>query len=184
MWSQWRHWKSYFSWHGLNPLNWSVSEVKMFLLSFFVIMLPVYLFIGLQPALPADAAEYPQLEISDINLKTPVQPTTPVDHELPVPSTIAAVYQPSASKTFIFGHASTVFKKLPELQIGDTFTYEEKSYQITKLQTIPKAEIDMSILLQEEPIDTVIMMTCAGEPLPNQDATHRLIITAIPLSES
>jgi sortase (surface protein transpeptidase) len=36
----------------------------------------------------------------------------------------------------------------------------------------------MNELLSDAPEKTVIIMTCAGDPLPNQDATHRLIITA------
>ena len=36
----------------------------------------------------------------------------------------------------------------------------------------------MSQLLAPSDRPTLILMTCAGDPLPNQDATHRLIVTA------
>lgn len=168
----------YFSWENLNPLNWSTREIKLFLGTFLAIMLPVYLFIGLQPALPADAASYPQLEISSINLKTPVAKVELVNRKLEAPATIAGIYQGAANKLFIIGHSSTVFQKLHQVRVNDTIIYNEKSYRITELQTLAKADIDMGEILQAEPTETLIIMTCAGEPLPNQDATHRLIVTA------
>ncbi len=36
----------------------------------------------------------------------------------------------------------------------------------------------MSKILAETEVETIIIMTCAGNPLPNQDATHRLIVYA------
>ncbi len=36
----------------------------------------------------------------------------------------------------------------------------------------------MTEILSGASVDTIILMTCAGDSLPNQDATHRLIITA------
>lgn len=168
----------YFSWENLNPLNWSSREIKLFLTAFLAIMLPVYLFIGLQPALPADAASYPQLEISSINLKTPVAKVELVNRKLEAPTTIAGIYQGATNKLFIIGHSSTVFKKLHQVQVNDTIVYNNKPYRITKLQTLAKSDIDMGEILQAESQETIIIMTCAGEPLPNQDATHRLIVTA------
>ena len=45
----WQRFKACCSWENLNPLNWSNGEIKMFLGAFFAIMLPIYIFIGLQP---------------------------------------------------------------------------------------------------------------------------------------
>ena len=39
----------------------------------------------------------------------------------------------------------------------------------------------MTEVLSSANIDTLILMTCAGDPLPNQDATHRLLVTATKL---
>ena len=36
----------------------------------------------------------------------------------------------------------------------------------------------MEEILSPAETNTIIIMTCAGEPLPGQDATHRLIVTA------
>lgn len=168
----------YCSWENLNPFNWSTTEVKMFLGAFLSIMLPIYIFIGLQPALPADAASLPQLEISSINLKTPVAELTLTDRQLVAPATIAGVYTQAENKLFIIGHSSTVFKKLDQTHVDDLIIYNGKTYRIREMQTLLKADISMNQILQAEPEETLIIMTCAGEPLPNQDATHRLILTA------
>lgn len=169
-----------WSWRNLNPLNWSKTEVKMFLIAFLAIMLPVYLFIGLQPAIPADAASYPQLEIPTIDLKTPVASIQLTDeHQLIAPAAIAGIYTQAENKLFIIGHSSTVFKKLDQVQLGDTFTYDTKTYRINSIETLIKSDISMRQILQPEAIETIIIMTCAGQPLPNQDATHRLIVTAV-----
>ena len=171
--------RSYWSWENLNPFNWSLSEIKFFLISFLSLMIPIYLVIGLQPAYPAEAASYPQLEISSISLKTPVAPLVLTNHQLYAPDAIAGAYSQAENKTFIIGHSSTVFKKLDQLRIDDTLTYLGQTYRVTELQTLPKSAISMEEILRAEAQDTIILMTCAGEPLPNRDATHRLIITAI-----
>lgn len=175
---KWHNFKKYCSWEDLNPLNWTNSEIKMFLSAFFAIMLPVYIFIGLQPIPNAEAASLPKLEIKSISLATPVAPIQLKDRRLIAPNHIAGIYSNAENKLFIIGHSSTVFKKLDQVHIGDTFSYNDITYRIQKLETIPKTEISMSEILQAESEPTIIIMTCAGEPLANQDATHRLIVTA------
>lgn len=162
----------------LNPFCWPKRLIKTLAAAFFMIMLPIYLFIGLQPAPFADAASYPILEIPTINLKTPVASVELVDRQLAVPATIAGIYQPFDNKLFIIGHSSTVFKNLNQLQLNHTFTYANETYHITDRTILQKSNISMNELLADTPEKTIIIMTCAGEPLPNQDATHRLIITA------
>ncbi len=166
------------SWEKANPLNWTSAEIKLFVAFFLALMLPIYVYIGLQPAPIANAASYPQLEISSINLKTPVASIALIDRQLTAPATIAGVYQSAINKTFIIGHSSTVFKNLSHAQVGDTIAYDEQTYIIKNIETLQKSDIDMREILQPESTETMIIMTCAGEPLPNQDATHRLIITA------
>lgn len=175
----WQRFRSYCSWENLNPLNWSNSEIKMFLGAFFAIMLPIYIFIGLQPVPSANADSLPRLTIDSINLKTPVTPITLTDsHELIAPATIAGIYEPAKNKLFIIGHSSTVFNKLHQTHVEDIITYDGKPYTITQLQTLQKSDISMAQILQAESQPTLVIMTCAGTPLPNQDATHRLIVTA------
>ena len=163
----------------LNPLRWSKRTVKVFLVAFFTIMLPVYLYIGFHPASSLDLEGYPTLEIPSINLSTPVAEIYLEGRELIAPNTIAGVYHANPNKLFIIGHSSTVFKHLHELEEGDTFSYDNYVYHVTTISTLEKSDINMANLLAEAPEETIIIMTCAGKPLPNQDATHRLIITAI-----
>lgn len=162
----------------LNPFCWPKRLIKVLSAAFFMIMLPIYLFIGLQPAPLADAASYPVLEVPSIDLKTPVARVELIDRQLTVPATIAGIYQPFDNKLFIIGHSSTVFKNLGRLQINQSFTYDGEQYLITDRIILEKSAISMNELLSDAPEKTVIIMTCAGDPLPNQDATHRLIITA------
>lgn len=173
-----RRLKSYCSWENLNPLNWSNAEIKLFLGAFFAIMLPIYIFIGLQPIPTASADGLPRLEISSIDLNTPVVGIELKDRQLIAPDTIAGVYTSAKNKLFIIGHSSTVFKKLNQVQIGEVFTYNGKLYRIQKTDTLLKADISMGEILQAEDQETLIIMTCAGTSLPNQDATHRFIVTA------
>ena len=56
----WQRFKTCCSWENLNPLNWSNGEIKMFLGAFFAIMLPIYIFIGLQPIPTANADSLPR----------------------------------------------------------------------------------------------------------------------------
>lgn len=178
--ARYRRLKSFFRTHYryLNPFCWPERLVKVIAAAFFMIMLPIYLFIGLQPAPLVDAASYPSLEIPAINLKTPVTNVELIDHQLTVPATIAGIYQPFENKLFIIGHSSTVFQNLDQLKIGQTFSYDDQQFIITDHTILEKSAISMNDILKDVPEKTVIIMTCAGESLPNQDATHRLIITA------
>lgn len=166
------------SWRNLNPLNWSQRAIRVFTAAFFTIMLPIYIFIGLQSALPAEAANYPVLKIDSIQLKTPVAPLELTNYQLIAPATIAGSYSHAANKTLIIGHSSTIFAKLDQVQMNDQFTYNNKTYQVVDITVQAKPDISMNEVLAPAEADTIIIMTCAGEPLPNQDATHRLLITA------
>ncbi len=143
--------------------------------------------IGLQPVRSAEAVYAEEstiadstLEIPSINLSAPVMQSTLTDNVLSVPDQIAASYSSSTNKTLIFGHSSTIFKDLNSVKIGETATYNDKTYQITAITEKPKAEISMSEILAPATKDTIILMTCSGELIPNSngDHTHRLIITA------
>lgn len=144
-----------------------------------MIMLPIYLYIGFQPVASTEALGYPELNIPSIALNTPVQPITLTDHQLIAPNTIAGVYHANINKTFIIGHSSTVFQNLHQTQTNATFIYDHQTYRITSSEIVEKSDINMQSILAPAEVDTIVIMTCAGEPLPGQDATHRLIITAL-----
>lgn len=162
----------------LNPLRWSNRAIRVFVAGFFMIMVPIYLYLGFLPASSLDYTNYPTLEIPTINLSTPVAKIELQDRELIAPATIAGVYQPHLNKLFIIGHSSTVFKNLHQISENALFSYENQTYQVQSISTLEKSAIDMKNILSPTEEKTIIIMTCAGTPLPNQDATHRLIITA------
>lgn len=163
----------------LNPFCWSRRAIRVFTVGFFLIMLPIYLYIGFQPVASIEALSYPELSIDSISLNTPVESITLTDRQLVSPDNIAGVYNANPGKTFIIGHSSTVFQNLYQVQIDDTFTYDDRTYRITKTEILEKSAINMQTILAPSVSDTIIIMTCAGEPLPNHDATHRFIVTAI-----
>ena len=163
----------------LNPFCWSRRAIRVFTASFFLIMMPIYLYIGFQPVASIEALSYPELSIATISLATPVMPIELTeDHQLIAPDTIAGVYNANPGKTFIIGHSSTVFQNLNQVQTDDTISYDNKIYRIIATEVLEKSTINMQEIIAPTTTDTIIIMTCAGKPLPNHDATHRLIITA------
>ena len=120
------------------------------------------------------------LSIPAISLEAPVATIQYTGSNLNVPEQIAGSYSVHHNKTLIFGHSSTIFTNLKYLNLGDALIYHEKLYQITKIEEKPKVQISMKEILQEEKTDTIIVLTCSGEAIPdtNGDHTHRLIITA------
>ena len=163
---------------SLNPFSWGERTIKIVTVLFFCIALPVYLYIGFQPYMPADAASYPSLSISSIGLSVPVEPLELKDRQLNVPDMIVGSYGPNINKTLLVGHSSTVFEELDQLRVDQEINYNDSVYRVTEIKVLRKEEISMTEILSGASVDTIILMTCAGDSLPNQDATHRLIITA------
>lgn len=168
----------------LSSVNFSRRLAKALLTTILLIILPIYLYFGMQPASSLDYTDYPTLSIPAINLKTPVSNIELANHQLEAPATIAGAYLHSPHKIFIIGHSSTVFRDLHQLQIGDLLYYDQRKFLVKNIVTEPKNEVDMSEILSPALSDTIVIMTCAGDSLPNQDATHRLIITAEPYPET
>lgn len=162
----------------LNPFCWSLRAIKVFLAGFFLIMVPVFFYIGFQPVSTTEALSYEALTINSIDLETPVAPLQLEDHQLTAPAKIAGVYSQNPHRSLIIGHSSTVFQDLEQITVGADIIYAEKTYTVTQVETLPKSEISMQNILASSETDTIIIMTCAGNPLPEQDATHRLIVTA------
>ena len=143
----------------------------------YLIALGLYLLVGLQPS-PADASGDIRLQIPSIGLATPVDDIEKTGQILTAPARIAGAYHPSENKIFLIGHSSTVFHNLDQATTGDTITFDNAEYTITEMETRPKSDIAMTAILKPESEPTLILMTCAGDSLGNQDYTHRLIITA------
>lgn len=138
-----------------------------------------WLIVGLQPA---DATAYEvsgEVAIPSINLISSVTKLELKENKLDTPDTIVGSYSSYKNKTFLIGHSSTVFKNLNQVKIADSIFYDNKEYRIIKTQLQKKSDVDMKKILKAESKDTLVVMTCAGEPMGNHDATHRLIITAV-----
>ena len=76
-------------------------------------------------------------------------------------------------------NSSTAFSNLKDLRLGDKVTYNGKEYTITDIAEKQKQDISMKEILKAEETDTLVLMSCAGEPVNGtNDYTHRLIVTA------
>ncbi len=166
-------------WYHFNPLHWSARTARVFLALFFLIVAPIYIFIGVQPAATSlDYTGLPELSIDRLQLTTPVETLQLTNHQLIAPDHIAGSFSQHDNKTLIIGHSSSVFQNLSALQLGDQFIYNGATYSIVNMDILAKTDVNMEAVLASAEVPTLILMTCAGDPLPNQDATHRLLLTA------
>ena len=157
-------------------------DIRTSFICLYVLALAVYLVIGLKPAEAIDYAISTKLLIPSIGLESDVTKLGLDDNHLNTPETIVGSYSQAINKTLLIGHSSTVFKDLQYSEIGNLISYDGKNYKIIAIDILPKDKINMSDLLAAANRDTLIVMTCAGEMLENNDATHRLILTAIRMS--
>ncbi len=160
------------------PVSTQVRAMRTFLVLFLVIFTSLFIIIGCQPT-ATDAVNYPELQISSIDLESPVEPIEPVDRQLEAPATIAGAYSQHNNKTLIIGHSTTVFQNLHNVKIGEEITYGNRIYKVIDTETLLKQDVNMKEVLQGTDRETIIIMTCAGELLKNQDATHRFLVTAV-----
>lgn len=156
----------------------SQSLMRNFILAAFLLIVPIYAIVGIRPATSLDYTDLPELNIDRIQLSTPVEQLTLTNHQLIAPDLIAGGFSQHDNKTLIIGHSSSVFKNLSLLKLGDQFTYNNSTYSVVNIDILAKTDINMEAVLASAERPTLILMTCAGEPLPNQDATHRLLLTA------
>ena len=142
------------------------------------IIVAIYLAIGLQPAWAEKYDIATELEIPSIGLKSDVTTVHPVDAKLETPNSIVGRYSSHKNKTFLYGHASGVFRDLDKLEIGALIYYDELYYEVVDAIVMERDKIEMGYLLDAAEVDTLVIMTCAGESLGGGEATHRLILTA------
>jgi len=126
----------------------------------------------------ADASSEERLFIPEIGLIARVKDIERTGNQLIAPDTIAGAYKSTNHKTVIIGHSSTIFKDLKNLSGTETFTFDNKTYNITRREIVEKRFVNMEEVVSETEKNTVVLMTCYGEPLGGQDYSHRLIITA------
>ena len=102
-------------------------------------------------------------------------------HTIPLSASLALIcgsFSLYTSPTLIIGHSATVFARLEQAALGAEITYDGATYVLVDRRILPKEQINMNQLLARRTTDTLILMTCAGQPLGGQDYTHRLILTA------
>lgn len=163
----------------LNPLNWSTRVVKAILTAFYLIAAPIYIFFGLQPAQAIETNIYAELEIPSVNLSTNVMALElNDDNSLTAPKQIVGSYSRNNDKTLLIGHSSTVFQNLKNVKLDNEIDFNGQKYTVISIETKLKEDINMREILSEAETPTIILMTCAGKNLPNQDSTHRLIVNA------
>lgn len=154
-------------------------NVRKLLVLVYFVAFSIYLVIGFMPAEASDNGESSDFIASKIGLSSEVVEVKLQDGKLATPDTIIGSYSGGDNNVFLFGHSSTVFTDLHNLLLNDEVSYMGKLYRIVKIDMLPKSMIRMSELLSSRSIDTLTIMTCAGEYLENGDSTHRLILTAI-----
>lgn len=154
------------------------KRLRFVITTLYAVFFAVYIFIGLQPA---EAKSYDisgNLKIPEIALDIGVTTLELNERKLETPDTIVGSYSRNPNKTLLIAHSTTAFKNLKNLAIGAEITYNDKTYRVIDEKTYEKSEINMTKLLKTAEKDTLILMTCAGEPIGKLDATHRLIVTA------
>ena len=77
------------------------------------------------------------------------------------------------NKTFLVGHSATVFSGLYKVSLGDEIVYFGQTYTIKSKVYQVKSAVDMVSVIADESVDTLVLMTCAGE-----GNSERLIVTA------
>ena len=146
----------------------------------------IFMFFGLQPAVNSSdvyaseaATADGSLDIEAIGLHSPATTVRlGSDANLEVPDQIVGTYSVHPNKTLLIGHSSTAFSNLPFLKTGQEISFNNKTYLVTQVETKEKSNISMKSILKAEDIDTIVLMTCAGEHISGNDYSHRLIITA------
>lgn len=152
---------------------------KYLLIGVYVLAFLVYIIIGLQPAEAADYDITGKLNVPSIGLSTDVTKLALNNHKLDTPDTMVGSYARAENKTLLIGHAATVFQELDQVELGDKVDYNEAEYKVVSIETLPKSRVEMNKILAGSSVDTIVIMTCAGELLDGGDATHRLMVTAV-----
>ena len=153
-------------------------DFRSLVILLYVICFAAYLIFGLTPAGAAHYDAFTNIEIPSIGLNSEVTNLSLENNQLKTPDTIVGSYSKAKNKTLLIGHSGTVFSNLDEVWVGDAIEYNGASYLVKDIVVERKEDISMRELLSGADTDTLVIMTCAGTYLENNDATHRLLITA------
>lgn len=152
---------------------------RVIFIAFYVVFLAAYIIIGLQPAEAASYKISSTISIPTINLNSGITKLTLENGQLNIPDNIIGEFYSSRKNILLLGHSTTSFQNLEDVELEDIINYNDDTYQVSDIKVVEKESIKMTDLLKSTGTPKITLMTCAGTLLPNQDATHRLIITAI-----
>jgi sortase (surface protein transpeptidase) len=142
---------------------------------FFVIFGTVFYFFKPKEA---DAMSEERLFIPSIGMIARVKNIEREGSKLVPPDLEAGAYHPAIHKTVLLGHSTSIFNTLKNVEMDDRITFDNKDYTITRIEIVEKTAVNMEEVVSETEKNTIVLMTCYGEPLGEQDYTHRFIVTA------
>ncbi len=154
-------------------------DFKYVLIGLYIFAFLIYLIVGLQPAEAVNMDISTELSIPSIDLTSDVTTLSLGKDGLDTPDTIVGRYSKNINNTLLIGHSSTVFQNLKDVKVGDLISYDLGEYTIVSTEVFRKIDIDMNDVLSKRDVETIVIMTCAGELYDDGDASHRLIVTAI-----
>lgn len=152
--------------------------IRIGLVALYLAWAIAFVVLGMRPRV-TDAASGVALEIPAITLSTDVQQVQLENHRFAVPDAVAGAYRSYQNKVFIMGHRNTVFVDLEKVKAGDVIVYDGIEYLVESAKIMQKSEVDMSEILADSDVPTLILMTCAGQQITETDFTHRLVVTAV-----
>ncbi|MBR3052014.1 sortase [Candidatus Saccharibacteria bacterium] len=151
---------------------------KLFVI-LYCLVFATYMIVGLTGAEAAEFDVETGLYLPSIGLMANVTEMELKDRRLNTPDTIVGSFSENKNKTLLVGHSSTIFRNLNNIAVGDKLTYRGRLYRVTSTEVREKKDVNMAKILKAEKIDTLILMTCAGQDLGGGDASHRLIVEAV-----
>ncbi len=146
---------------------------------FFAVFLSIYFIHGFKPS--AEATHYEKsgdIFIPAIGLSSDVTSLKLENHRLNTPNTIVGSFSQNENTILLIGHVSTIFSKLNDVTIGDAIIFNSVEYTVKDIAILPKNKIKMNELLGASEYRTIILMTCHGEQINQNDFEERLIVTA------
>lgn len=156
-----------------------LPKSRVIFIAFYAVFLAAYIIIGLQPAEAASYKISSNISIPSINLTSGITKLTLENGQLSIPDDIIGEFYSSKKNVLLLGHSTSSFQNLENVKLEDIINYNDKTYRVSDIKIVEKESIKMTELLKSTGTSKLTLMTCAGTLLPNQDATHRLIITAI-----
>ena len=163
-----------------NPINWSNRTIRVWMVVFYLILLPSLIIFNLEPV--GATEEYTisgKLSIPSVSIESPVTTIELSNNVLPTPSRIVGSFSNHKNKTLLVAHSTAAFSNLKNVIYGTEINYNDENYVVTKIVTEKKSDVKMNELLDTSQKPTIVLMTCAGKLLSGGDATHRLIVTAV-----